>query len=286
MKLSKKIAIFGIAAGVALSSLSYLAGRESVIMFLKNKEAVFKTQQIDIEPAAVYDSKTGVFTKHSGGINENFLNSSQDERYKEPDFIDYFQRVDNQEHRIKFRALEEYEGAISEILTFKTAIENINLIDEEDSPHLSSGKENKSLEELLKKCDRIYRTTEEGSIERIEKMYEVISLYIKPGKVTEDALSLKELVEEGVLGDCNDVSSSYYSLFNYYHIPCFIVSGGVRDNKEEGLHVWLRTYAKINGKEIKFEIDPTWYGTFVPLDTRNETCEVSALKEKFIKRKK
>ncbi|MCX6750452.1 MAG: hypothetical protein NTZ83_03270 [Candidatus Pacearchaeota archaeon] len=255
MELHKKVAILGIAAGMALSGISYFCGRNSIIMPLRNKEAIFKAQQIEVEPVAVYDSKLGLFTSHGGGINENFFNSSPDKEYREPDFIDYCQRVDNQEHRIKFRALEKYEGAISEILTFKTAIENMNLINETDSYNLLSEK--------------------------------IISLYIKPGKVTEEgALPLKKLVEEGVLGDCNDVSASYYSLFNYYHIPCYLVSGGVRDNKEEGLHIWLRTSAKINGKEIEFELDPTWYGDFVPLDIRNETCEANGLKDEFIKEKK
>jgi len=285
IELPKKIAILGMVAGITLSGLSYFAGRESVIMPIRKREAVFKAQQITVEPVPVYNSDSRLFTKYSGGINENFLNSSSDEKDREPDLIDFYQKVDDQEHKIRFRPLEEYEGIISTILTLHTAIENMNLISKRDSSYIPK-KEKTSLDGLLEKCDKIYETTEEGGIERVEKMYEIISLYIKPGKLTDDALSLNELVEEGALGDCNDVSSSYYSLFNYYHIPCYFVSGGVRDNREDGLHVWLRTSAKINEKEIEFELDPTWYGDFVPLDTRNKACEVSALKEEFMKEKK
>ncbi len=226
----------------------------------------------------VYDSKKSEFIKRERGINESMLNSLEN-RTKQ--MLDYYQKVEDREQSFEFSAFKDsWEGGISRLQTLITMIKNSEIIEIVDKAKDVKEKY-KPLKKLLTKCNEVYKNTQEGSLERVIKLYDIISKYIKPGEETKDSVSLVDLVN-GKLCDCNDITPAYFALLNYYHVNCFVAQGKVKDEEETGLHAWL----SIETPKFYFDFDPTWYGDFVPLDKRNEDIEAVSLKEKYVRKKK
>lgn len=228
----------------------------------------------------VYDFKLKQFIQRKRGVNETVLNSL-DLEYRTRKMLDYYKQVENQEQSLEFIPLKnKYECGLSGALTVLTMIKNLECIETIDKEG-NVGDEYKPLKELLIKCNEIHENTEQDSLERVIKIYKTISEYVKPGELNLESVSIVDLVN-GRLGDCNDLSPAYFALFNYYHINCHIILGKTTDSGRI-LHAWL--YVKTS--KSCFELDPTWYEYFTPLDTRNEDImDIYTLKNEDMKYKK
>lgn len=229
----------------------------------------------------VFDSKTQTFNQLDGGIDEKYLTKFLAGDSKDNHSILFYQKVDERERSHKFIPLEKFEGSISNIESLITAIDNFKLIKKVDRAKLSAlPKEHIPLKVLLNKLNRINRKRISRQ-EKVRRLHDTISDSIESGEETSESVSLEKLVQ-GVKGDCNDLSPAFFSLLNYYGIKTYLRCGKVIEKGEEGLHEWVG----VEIDNVYFDLDPTWYGTFCPLEDRNEKIEHTSLKDEYMVFKK
>lgn len=222
----------------------------------------------------VFDFKNQTFNQLEGGIDEKYLSKFL---AGENAVILFYQKVDEQERNHKFIPLEEFEGSISVIESLITSIDDFKLIKKVDQTKLSAlPKEHIPFKILLNKLNRIH-LKKISRQEKVRLFYDAISAEVQSGEETPESVSLEKLVQ-GVKGDCNDLSPAFFSLLNYYGIETYLRYGKVIDKEGEGLHEWISV--KTDG--IHFDLDPTWYGSFCPLEDRNEKIEHTSLKDEYM----
>jgi len=226
----------------------------------------------------LYDYQAKKYIGHPGGINESFLNATAPNNF-EPDLINFLQKVDQQEFRLKFLHFGEHEGLLSSLETIVTAIKNMRLIKEIDKAKNDDINDRYiPLKKLINDLNKIYYKKYPHYM-KLEHMYDCIKEKIQPGKSTKESVGI-EILACGEKGDCNDIATAFFSLFNYYHIETGFRFGKVIDEKHSGLHVWL---SALSEKGI-IDLDPTWYG-FVPLEERRKDIEIFLFKEEYLTRK-
>ncbi len=238
---------------------------------------------IPYTPQPIFNPEAGEFIERAGGLDEYFLNSFPRPEYRTQFMLDYFQRVDNQEHRFEFCPLPKHEAKLSKIETVITAFDNMKIIGQLDNNDSEVDDHYKPLKELIRRCNEIYEIMNEGSIERAVSIYEIVSQYLDSGKNTSDSVSITGLAD-GIPAECDYLIPGYFALFNYYHVRCSIVFGEVEGENEKGErvtgpHTWLR----VGAGGIEFELDPTWYKIFAPLKVRNYQIEPYYGKDEYMR---
>lgn len=224
----------------------------------------------------------------SGGLNEHALDLIVDPDYRTQPMLSYLQRVESQEHKLGFSQLGEYEAGISAIRTAIVAIDNMSLIEEVDRANSEISDKRKPLKELIRRCNEVYKTTVEGSLERAISIHKAASQYLHGGEEEREGGSVFSIVDlvNGNPGHCNDLSAAHFALRNYYRVGSRFVFGKFKGESEKGekvagYHAWLRE--EVEGRE--FDYDPAMYQPFVPLRIRNRSIESCSVKDEFIRRK-
>lgn len=273
--------------------------KQTAIVTEENKKFIFDPSEDEDIPAQythehiiVYNPDSKLFNEHKGGINETYLNIKRSRLYdlsRTPDYLKRLQNIEDLENSILFRPLKESEGILSQYETDITAIDNMKIIEMVDNTprdRLLCSPKYFLLKELLNDLNKIYYTDNITGFEKIERMYGRISESIKPGADTPDSVGIVDLVN-GKSGNCNDVSPSYFALFNYYHIKCYLRYGETIDTVErkKGLHAWITVPVNISGKCDYVDLDPTWDKRFIPLDERNNKIETVSFKKEYMRYK-
>lgn len=195
---------------------------------------------------------------------------------------EYENLVYKREKENQFRPFKGLDCALSEIETIMTAIKNMKLIKEVDEAHIDNLKKDYvPLKKLLTKLNKIYNS--DFSYEaKAESLYDCISDHITSGDHTPDAESI-ELLVNGLEGDCNDIAPAFFSLFNYYNVKTHLRFGKAIDKDGYGYHVWLSVCSK---DTACYDLDPTWYGSFIKLEERHKDIEKVMFKGEYMRHKK
>jgi hypothetical protein len=173
-----------------------------------------------------------------------------------------------------FEYTNNYHGAFADQNV--TVLHNLFLIDalEADSVYYPANQETVKFDKILHKdyipLKKLLRNlkkiskTKDSNLEKFIKQYNLVAKTIKAGKITDASEGLFYLTT-GNLGDCSDLTPAYYTLLKrYYDFDMKMVFSKVPSEKENPLHTWLNV--TIDGSN--FDLDPTWYPFFVPLNPR------------------
>jgi hypothetical protein len=209
----------------------------------------------------------------SKGVDEEVLEKVCQE-YKTPELISKIQLYDNYERQIIFYGVDS-SFASSIMPQNITAAKNILLInailndsiydfDRNKSVKFNSSehKEYIPLKMLLSGMDKIYYGDNSGLV-KLKEYCGLISEYIRSGKLTLESSGLVYLTNNN-LGDCNDLTPAYFALLTYYGFKVDMPLSVVDVNSDISLHTWLN----VKMDDLEFDLDPTWYRIFVPLDPR------------------
>lgn len=250
------------------------SGAKEEIVYVENKPLIHTPE--------VFNKETNKFNQLEGGISEDCLNQYINSSSTGDNTIEYYQKVDEQERKLKFIKRGKYEGGLSNIETLLTAIENMKLISEIDKTNITQLKEEYvPLKKIIMELNKI-DDKKISQLKKAEEMIEIISQSVESGKETRESVGIEKLVN-GELGDCNDLSPTYFAILNYYGIKAYMRSAAItEENKKIGLHAWIN----INVDDISFDLDPTWYEGFCPLEDRDKEIEHYSLKDKFMTYKK
>ncbi|MFH0831445.1 MAG: hypothetical protein V1886_01085 [archaeon] len=276
MKFKRKLGIGILASLLSLGVGCGTADYSNKTSIQKNKEETQIVAEHKQFPE-IFDYKNQTFYKLSGGIDEGYLGKFLTEEKMNNSTLSFYQKVDEQERELEFHCLQDFEGSISQIESLITAINNLKLIREGDRANIYKLKEEYiPLKVLLDKLNRVYHK-KLAQQTKLKELYEIISAEVKSGEATHESLPLEKLVQ-GAKGDCNDLSPAFFSLLNYYGIKTYLRCGKVIDKGEEGLHEWI----SVEIDNTLFDLDPTWYGSFCPLEDRNKKIKHSSLKEEHM----
>lgn len=218
-----------------------------------------QASEVKSKRMSIYDSLTQTFTQRKGGINDNLLNSKlglfiKKKIIEDGELKDFFEWAEYIEQDKKFTSY--YEG-------LGTAIFRTQMLDALNSVCIEKVREGiekekyRKLNNLLKKIDKASKNVS-GELEKTAKIYKVLSEELPERLETNGLQSITKVLERKG-GDCNDLAPTYKVVFEHYGIDCKMVYGTVNEG-----HVWLR----INLGGYTFDLDPTWYSEFVPLEPR------------------
>lgn len=191
---------------------------------------------------------------------------------------DYMERVNERESEYSFQVPSNQNiGAISRIKTLIAMIKNFEIIQDVHNGTI----QHKKLKKILNEFDRAIK--EKGrSKELFIYLYEFTTNEFPPNRSTDGAGTILTFLDYG--GDCNDVSASLYSLFNYYKFETIVIIGNaVEENGEDELHAWLGVIFDEN----LVELDALWYGRYVELNRIKKMdkwwSQFCSVKDKYVK---
>jgi len=234
------------------------------------------------ERMPIFSQENRSFIQRKGGIDEKVLSSGVYETCKkhasEEKLKKSLEEAEAIEQKTEFLSLEDYRNkedenrqkkdphnwtpsnayGLSELMTEISLNENRTLLRGLDS---KEEKEHEPVKRLISKMDSLSQNTQ-NDMEKLVTIYNFLSEQLKP-KDRKGSLTILQLLKDGN-GNCNDLSPSYCAVLEHYGIKCELKMGVLKyEGKEEG-HAWLR----VNIDGHVFDLDPTWYKGFVPLEPR------------------
>jgi len=230
---------------------------------------LFDSKKQKVEFAEVYDKENKQYLAKEGGIDEIILNGEIDsnikEFFKSKDVIDLYEKIDYYERELEIEPLDGVAYSISKLETDLVLL--INTVDVlESRSRLLTGEPETSLDEMLSDI-RGVAFSDESEITKLIIIYSSISEHVQAGENTPRAIPLTEILETSKKGDCNDIAPAYAAIFSAYGFESELVYGIFEKSEinEEGGHVWIR----MNVDGHTFDLDPTWYPVFTPLEPRD-----------------
>jgi hypothetical protein len=189
----------------------------------------------------------------------------------------YKDKVYEQEARYEFFSRREDNGLLSKLLTLMTISENMEMLRIVDEFSLEHTPEDvKKLKELMLRLHIIHHDVDLSYEKKMELMYNAISDAIPERESTEGAIKIEDLLNAGK-GDCNDIIPAYYALLTYYGMDvCWVIGKTVKNKTENDLHIWL------HDQQLRIDLDPTWYWSYIKLPTRNAEIKCGILSDKYL----
>ncbi|MFC1728118.1 transglutaminase-like domain-containing protein [Nanoarchaeota archaeon] len=197
---------------------------------------------------------------------------------------EYCFAVQEQEDRYKFMPTEGIEAVFSRIETNQNTVLNSEIILKVwDVPLEKLKLPYKPLKQLMIELSNIRWDKRLSPTKRAELAYNAISRTIKEEEPQEEILSVDELIFNGG-GNCDDIASAYLPLLTVAGVHSNLVFGRtIKDGKKESYHAWLT----VSTEEGNFDIDPTWYRSFIKLKERlPNAADKSDNDEKITEKKK
>lgn len=233
------------------------------------------TTRVDFE-APVYNYEAATYFEYAKrGIHGEFLNLINYETTPFLEDILYFEEVQKEEREFSIGTLGEKEVALSELAIYLVAIKNLQLLKSADEgKEIELGEKLKGLLVSLEGIDTF------PDYQRVEKIYTALGGKVDAGKEGV-YLSLVDLLNSKE-GNCNSLAPAYFSVLQYLGVETYFRFGKLM--KEDGrkyYHVWLSVETELG----MIDLDPTWYGDFVPLMERNPKIPRTTLNEEFLLRK-
>ncbi len=222
-----------------------------------------------IAPSLVYDyEKLHFFEGSKRGVHGEYLNLSYFNSSPSLRDIYYFEDVQNEEERFMVGILGDREATLSELVVYHTAMKNLRLLES------TSNKKSDGLSELLAKLEGV---EDLPLYLRVERIYTVLGREITPGN-DGDYSTLIDLLGSSE-GNCNSIAPAYFSVLNYFGVETYFRFGKLLDrNGDLSYHAWLSVETELG----RIDIDPTWYGDFVPLAERNPKILLTTLDDHFL----
>jgi len=217
----------------------------------------------------VYNQEKDELIQREKGLAENVLKVLKDSKkpflelysVEDKDMLDFYERAEYDEQNTKFTPASQEVTLLGNAMSMKRVCENLILFQKLKSGEEQNPKYDK-IKEFLSLTDSVCKNVK--GIEKVVMLYTLLSdTFDKRERTKNISRSLTELFEHKG-GDCNDLTPAYSSFFQYYGINCSQPIGNVESKEASGGHIWLRV--KVDG--LTFDLDPTWYLLFAPLEPR------------------
>lgn len=229
----------------------------------------------------IYDYTAHQFVTKKGGLSEEFLNKSLIDLFvfeESKEFLDYLKYVDSTENNYYWSKLDSSRVIKSSLTdTYTTAINNFDMIFLTDMSNMCNlSTKYHSLKKVLLSLDSIASESYNYS-EQLVLSYELLQKNILNREDNQSSIPMNELFN-GKTADCNDIVPAFYTILRYYGYDVCMRFGTILnlDGKFLGNHVWL----SVNIDNIIIDLDPTWYGSFAPLENRSNSIPYDFLEKR------